>query len=83
MKKGFVCYTFDVTKFRMQPNGIPEFKEMKEVYIESDNYISATIKLDGMYPSDKYVKQLVHTSDGSWPPGWTLWPKFDLLKMKV
>ena len=80
MKKGFVRYMFDVTKFRMQTNGIPEFKEMKEVYIESNNYIAAIFKLDRMYPSNRHVKQLCETSDGSWPPSWTLWPKFDLLK---
>lgn len=53
---------------------------MKKVYIESNNYIAAIFKLDRMYPSDRYVKQLCETSDGSWPPSWTLWPKFDLLK---
>ena len=69
-----VRYTFDVTRYKMQKNGIPSFVDMKEVSIDADNYIVATIKMDKDYPPDKYVKQLTHTSDGSWPKSYTLWP---------
>lgn len=76
-----VCYTFDVTRYKMQPNGIPDYGESKEVDIEDTNYISAMIKLEKQYPSDKYVNQLSKTSDGSWPEGRTLWPRFNMKVM--
>lgn len=76
-KQEKVCYTFDVTRYKMQSNGIPEFKYSKEVYIEATNYIAAIFKLEKHYPSDKYVTQLSKTSNGSWPEGRTLWPRFD------
>lgn len=78
MKQKKVCYTFDVTRYKMQPNGIPDYGESKEVHIEDTNYISAMIKLEKQYPLDKYVNQLSTTSDGSWPERRTLWPRFNM-----
>ena len=34
MKKVLVCYTFDVTNYRMRPSGVPDFKKSYEgIYI--------------------------------------------------
>ena len=76
-KQEKVCYTFDVTRYKMQPNGIPDYKYSKEVDIEETNYLAAVAKLEKQYPLDKYVNQLSKTSNGSWPKGRTLWPRFD------
>lgn len=77
MKLKKICYTFDVTKYKMQPNGIPNYGESREVDVEETNYIAAMFKLERKYPRDRYVCQLSKTSDGSWPEGTTLWPRFD------
>lgn len=76
-KQEKICYTFDVTRYEMKPNGIPNFKYSKEVSIEGIHYIDASFKLEKKYPIDKYVNQLSKTSNGSWPKGRTLWPVFD------
>lgn len=62
----------------MQKNSIPAYLSMKTVTIDASNYIEATFKMDKMYPSERYVKQLHSTSDGVWPNSYTLWPKLSL-----
>lgn len=74
-KKGMRRYTFDVTRYRVNKRGVPEFKDVKEVGIDGNNYIAVVAELDKLYPSEKFVKQLSQTSDGYWPPSYTLWPK--------
>lgn len=80
--KRIITYTFDVTRYKLQNNGLPDFIDTETVYIKDSNYISATIKIDKKYPSDKYVKQLLHTSDGKFPKSYTLYPKFSTLWLK-
>ena len=74
-KKGIRNYTFDVTRYRTNKRGVPEFKDIKEVVIDGDNYLAVVAKLDKLYPPEKFVKQLSCTSDGYWPPSCTLWPR--------
>ena len=74
-KEELVRYTFDVTRYRINKRGVPEFKEIKEVSMDGSNYIAVVAKLDKLYPPEKYVKQLSSTSNGSWPKSYTLWPR--------
>ena len=74
-KKGMRKYIFDVTRYQINKRGVPEFKDIKEVDIDGDNYLEVVAKLDKLYPPEKFVKQLTRTSDGYWPPSYTLWPR--------
>lgn len=64
-------YTFEIVKYKMVTDNEETYKDfidmMPSFTVEATNYITATLKAEKVYPSDKYTHQLIDTDAEKWP----------------
>ena len=69
--KTMANYTFDIIRYKLiteKGNTYKDFiEEMPSLVVEATNYISATLKAEKAYPSDKYTHKLIDTDTEKWP----------------
>lgn len=65
------AYTFEIVKYKMVTDNGETYKDfidmMPSLTVEATNYITATLKAEKVYPSDKYTHQLIDTDAEKWP----------------
>lgn len=64
-------YKFSIIEYRLMQDGdekyIDHIKELPDLVINDNNYVSATLKAEKKYPSEKYVHRLIDTDSENWP----------------
>lgn len=64
-------YKFSIIEYRLMQDGdekyIDHIKELPNLIINDNNYISATLKAQKKYPSEKYIHRLIDTDSENWP----------------
>lgn len=64
-------YTFEIVKYKMVTDNGETYKDFIDIMpsftVEATNYITATLKAEKVYPSDKYTHQLIDTDAEKWP----------------
>lgn len=74
--KSMAYYTFDIIKYTLITEEGETYKDfiemMPSLTVQAPNYISATLKAEKAYPSDKYVHQLIDTDAEKWPVNATI-----------
>ena len=69
-------YTFDIIKYSLITEEGETYKDFIEMMptltVQATNYIAATLKAEKVYPSDKYVHQLIDIDAEKWPVNATI-----------
>lgn len=69
-------YTFDITKYRLVTESGETYKDFLDmlpaITVQADNYVAATLKAEKLFPSERYVHQLIHTDADMYPSCGTL-----------
>ena len=69
-------YTFEIVKYKMVTDNEETYKDFIDIMpsftVEATNYITATLKAEKVYPSDKYTHQLIDTDAEKWPTGFSI-----------
>lgn len=64
-------YIFDIVRYKLVTENENTYKDfieqMPSLVVEAANYISATLKAEKAYPSDKYTHKLIDTDAERWP----------------